>query len=128
MSLDKTKVLSGPFTITGSTGGTASFSYAGLKNDALVINTEDVTRELEDYTTDLEGRQLTAEVTLSELDTTDLAKIKDSVDSIAIAFTNKSKTFTVAAPDEVRAKVDNGKTKITIKKFVAGNAWPFAIS
>jgi hypothetical protein len=127
MSLTKAKVLSGPFTITGKTGGSTSFTYAGLKNDALVINTEDVTKELEDYTTDLEGRHLTAEITLSELDTTDLAKIKDTVDTIEILFTNKSKTFTIAAPDEVRAKVDNGKTKITIKKFVAGSAWPFTI-
>jgi hypothetical protein len=99
------------------------FEYAGLKNDALAMNTEDITEELEDYTTELVGRQLTAEATLSEVDNTDLAAIETAA-SVEIAFPNKGKVITIT-PDEVRPKVDAGKTKIVIRKFIAGDNWPF---
>ncbi len=125
--LDKTKVLNGPFTITGKTDTVEDFSYEGLKKDAITINTEDEVEELEDHTTELTGRSLTVEVTLSELDSTDLAAIADGIGSIEIDFPNKSKKITITDPDEVRPKVDNGKTKITIKKYTPGDTWPFTI-
>jgi len=124
MSLTKAKVLSGPFTITGYDALAAEvFEYSGLKSDALVLNTEDEINELEDFTTELVGRHLTAEATISELNTTDLDAI-ESAATVEIAFPNKGKVITIA-PDEVRPKVDNGKTKIIMRKFAAGDTWPF---
>lgn len=127
MSLDKTKVLNGPFSIVAMADVTEKFNYSGIKKDSLSISTEDVIEELEDRTTDLIGRNMTAELTISELDTTDLAAISDLIDDIQITFPNKTKKITITDPDEVRPKVEGGKTKITIKKFVAGDAWPFTI-
>jgi len=127
MSLDKTKVLNGPFNIVAMASAVEKMNYAGLKKDSLTLSTEDVVEELEDRTTDLVGRTMTAELVISELDTTSLADINDLIDSVEITFPNKTKKITITSPDEVRPKVEGGKTKVTIKKFVAGDAWPFAI-
>ena len=127
MSLDKTKVLNGPFNIIGNADSVEKFSFTGLKKDSITLNTEDTVEELEDRKTDLIGRTLTVELVVSESDTTDMADINDLIDDIKITFPNKSKMITITDPDEVRPKLEGGKTKITIKKFVAGDVWPFTI-
>ncbi|MDZ7821565.1 MAG: hypothetical protein U5N26_06995 [Candidatus Marinimicrobia bacterium] len=127
MSLDKAKVLNGPFNITATADTTEVFGYTGLKKDTLSLSTEDHAEELEDRKTDLIGRTLTAELTISELDTADLGSINDEIDNIEITFPNKSKKITIATPDEVRPSIEGGKTKITVKKFSAGDTWPFVV-
>lgn len=128
MSLNKAKVLNGPVTIIGYTGEAEVFRYEGLKKDSLSLNTEDEVEELEDRTSDLIGRNGTGEMTFSELDTTDLALINDDIDKVEFVFSSKSKKVTFTDPDSVRPKVESGKTKIIIKKFVSGDAWPFVIA
>jgi hypothetical protein len=126
--LDKTKVLYGPFDLTLKTGEVDTLVKGTLKKEAVTISTEDITEELEDYTTVLVGRRATVEVVHSEVDSADLALINDTIDGVEVAFSVSGKKLTVAAPDEVRPTVEGGKTKITIKKFVKGDAWPFAIA
>ena len=133
--MDAAKVLNGPITMICYTGETETLKVEGVKKDVLSLNTEDEVEELEDRTSDLIGRTGTAELTTSELDGTDFGKVKDTIDKVEFLFPNKSKKVTFTKPATVadglgwmvRPKVDNGKTKITVKVFVPGDNMPFTI-
>lgn len=133
--MDAAKVLNGPITMIGYTAEVETVKIEGVKKDVLSLNTEDEVEELEDRTSDLIGRTGTAELTTSELDGTDFGKVKDTIDKVEFLFPNKSKKVIFTKPTSVseglgwmvRPKVDNGKTKITVKVFVPGDNLPFTI-
>jgi hypothetical protein len=122
MSLDKTKVLSGPFNLSlVDDANVEVYGVTGLKKDSVSFGIESKTwnDELEDDSEDMGigGRKVTVEITHSELDPADLDSIEDSTISKAlISFPGKNKTITVQSPDLIYASVDNLKTKITIVK------------
>lgn len=133
--MDKAKILNGPVSIVGYNGEIEAFRFGGLKKDVLSLSTEDIAEELEDYSSDLVGRKLTAEFVTGEYDPADLSEVKDSVDKIEFEIHGKSKKITVTKPATiadgmawmVRPKIDGGKAKISVTKMVLGDAWPFAV-
>jgi hypothetical protein len=137
MSLDKTKVLNGPVTMVcyGGDPEAEVLKVEGLKKDSLTLNTEDEVDSLEDRVDDLVGRNGTGEMVFSEVDNADLALINDDLTKVEFQFPGKSKKVTFTKPTStseglgwmVRPKVEGGKTKITVKKFVIGDNWPFTI-
>jgi len=122
--IDKQKVLNGPFNLVLSTGSTEKYRIEGLKKDSITFGVENQVEELEDYSEDVYGRMLTAEVSFSELDITDLSNIEDeTIDKIRIEFPVKGKYLEFSEPSSVQSSIDGLKTKIKIKKFVAGKDW-----
>ena len=105
----------GPCTFTA--GG---ISYSNINVEAVSLSVESSTGsiDLEDgssmsYVT---GRKLTAECTVSEINTADIDAIDKSTTDITLVFSEPSKTITVTAPELVVVGIDNGKTKITVTK------------
>jgi hypothetical protein len=140
MSLDKTKVLNGPVTMVcygldETEAEEEKLRIEGLKKDSLTLNSEDEVDSLEDRIDDLIGRNGTGEIVFSEVDNTDLALINDDLTKVEFEFPGKAKKVTFTKPATtseglgwmVRPKVEGGKTKITVKKFVIGDNWPFVI-
>lgn len=140
MSLDKTKVLNGPVTMVcygldAEEAEEEKLRIEGLKKDSLTLNTEDEVDSLEDRVDDLVGRNGTGEMVFSEVDNTDLALVNDDLTKVEFEFPGKAKKVTFTKPTAtseglgwmVRPKVEGGKTKITVKKFVIGDNWPFTI-
>ena len=99
-------------------------------NNSTVTATEEVkfsAHTLEDGTKlkDPVGRKVTAEATISELNTTDMATINAGT---KIVFTTATQTFTIDDPDKMYCSVDGLKTKITVKKTAIHPTLPFAIA
>ncbi len=127
MSQDQTKVFHGPFSVFfGSTTGATDKSYTGSNKDSvtLSITTKVATEEIVDGSEikDEAGRQLTMEITLSELIPADLDTIEGINDGatpeVRIQFTNMptaSDTLTVAQQGiKVFADVDNFKPVLKV--------------
>ena len=118
MAQDFAKIFYGPFNmvVTGGTGLTIN----GLKEDAVNVSIESKrgSRELEDGDEKhwLTGRVGRIEVTIDELNTTDIASLEAAaVTSVAFTFTEQSDVITMA-PEKVFVDVENGRTKITFIK------------
>lgn len=104
----------------------------GLNPTAAFTATEEVkgfTVELEDGTemTENVARRLQLEVTISELDTTDIA-VFNAGTKIILATEGTVKTLTVDAPDLMYARNQNMKTVVTVIKSTTGNTLPYAVA
>ena len=126
--LSKDKILNGPFEfeLFDDTDPTpvSVIAFTGLKKDSVKFDVEN-----EEYSDDIEdgskdqgyyGKNAVCELTISELDPTDLATIEGGTAVTGeIRFTAKGKKVVLAAMDSIGVKVENFKTKITIKKSLA---------
>ena len=131
MSLTDSKVIHGPFNLTlyDSGGSTSVYSVSGLKKDSVEFNgtTNEYTEEQEDGTrrTGEQGRYLDVNITLGELDTSDLTTIEGtgSYDQVKLEFgqanSGSGLTIVVQPFDSVTADVNNMRTTIKVKGSVA---------
>lgn len=121
MPVTKANVFYGPGTVTG-TGGTGWVSPL-LIPDVVTWGTETkiYNRVLEDGNEKNKevGQILTAEITIDDITTTDIASII-ACTAWAIALTGPGKTLTIAASDYLKnfAEIVDNKLKITIKKTI----------
>jgi hypothetical protein len=121
--LNKTKVFNGPFDLVLLAGEVEKYTVSGLKKDSVALSVEPQSEDLEDFSKDVYGYIAKAEVSFSELDTTDMTSIQDpTIDSAEIRFTGKSKKIVVDDPTNIIPSVDSLKTKISIEKFSASSA------
>jgi hypothetical protein len=118
--LDKTKTFNGPFDLVLLAAAVEKYTVSGLKKDSVALSVEPQSEELEDNSKDLYAYLAKAEVSFSELDTTDLESIQDkTIDHAEIRFTSKGKKIVIAGPTNIIPSVDGLKTKISIEKFSA---------
>jgi len=113
-------VFYGPFTVAFSAGPT----FTAVKGDSMTFNieTKKGNAVFEDGTESdwEEGRKLTMELTVSELDPAVDGDMDDAEDSVSVIITMlNGAVATVGATCKFFADVDNGKTKITGYKSVA---------
>jgi len=123
MALDPSKVVYGPFNVSFKDSTPAEvFGVTGLKYDAVKFSgeTKEGSIELEDGKEKFwtEGRKLVVEITVTQLDTSDLANIEDnSIVSVELTFLQANKTITISNPDQIVTHIDEGfKTRIKITK------------
>jgi len=93
----------------------------------------DSTVELEDGTeiTEKAGRRVTAEATISEVSTDDMARINAAtkiVFTTATGGTGSGMTFTIDDPDVIYCQLEGLKTKITAKKSTVTPTLPYVIA
>jgi len=116
--LDKTKVINGPFNLVLLAGEVEKFKLEGLKKDSVAFSVEPQSEDIEDGSKDLYAYLAKADVTFSQLDTTDLGNIQDpTIDSVEIRFTVKGKKIVISAPTNIIPSIDSLKTKIAIEKL-----------
>jgi len=133
MALDPTKlVFVGPASIILNLVGAPVYTKASLKPETLTLSVEQKKGNVvfEDGTEEdwSEGLKVVGEMTVSELNTTDIIAI-ETADNMTVAFANTGKTVTVPATIRVFVDVENGKTKIVFYKTLAiGVAWTSAFS
>jgi len=128
MALDADKlVFVGPITAIFKTIGVSTLTLTSLKPEALTLSVENKKGNAvfedgseEDWS---EGLKMTGELTMSELDTTDIIAI-EGCDNLTVAFANSGKTITVPATCRFFVDVESGKTKVTFFRTNAiGVAW-----
>ena len=123
--LNKDKILNGPFEFElFDDVPTSVIKFEGLKKDSVKfeVETEEYSEDLEDGSKDqgTYGRNAVCELTISELDPTDLALIEGgTVDNAEIRFTAKGKKVSLPSMDSISISVENFKTKIKIRKSLA---------
>lgn len=103
-----------------------------LNPAAAFVATEEVkkfTVELEDGTDMVQriARDFTLEVTLSEIDTTDMA-IYAALTKLILTTEGTVKTLTVDAPDISYCRTEGLKTVITVKKSTTGDTLGYAVA
>jgi len=132
--LTKTKVFNGPFDLVllaikldeqgeplEPEEWEAKYTVSGLKKDSVAMSVEPQSEDLEDFSKDVYGYIAKAEVTFSELDTTDLTNIQDeAITKAEIQFPAKNKKIVITDPMNIIPSVDGLKTKISIEKFSVG--------
>ena len=123
MSLDPNKIIVfGPFSILFKTNWASTLAITGLKPDSLRLDIETKlgNRVFEDgdETDWEEGRKLSGELIVSELDTGDIALI-EGCDSVDIGFLRNDKLIIIDTTSRFFVHVDDGRTKVTWFKTVA---------
>lgn len=113
-------------TVTFNKASTEKLSIKGLKDGVISFSEEvkETLAELEDGNEIIEsfGRKYTVEISLSELDTTDMSGI-DNCDEVVIATASggangTGRTLTISSLDDCKASVDGLKTKIVARKSI----------
>ncbi len=131
MSADRTKILNGPFNYdvkNGESTSVLSSAISGREQQKVVINTEPVTEEAGDHTTEDLFEIVKVEINLHELDTTMMDDIEDELGvTHEIEFPLKSKKLTISNPDRVKCVVSGGKTKVMIEKAGVDGNRPYTI-
>jgi hypothetical protein len=139
-TLSKANVMIGRVaTISVGDGTDLKYTITGLNQEGVINVTEEVKEintELEDYTDLVEvlARKVRVEITLSEIDDTDLDTINGAtIDEIEIKTSTggangTGQTFNIQDCDNIAAFVDGLKTKIVATKAVAGNTITYTIT
>lgn len=115
----------GAFSIDFKTGNSSTTAISNLNQESLSMGVETNVGEatFADGTSKsfIQGRKLTIQLTIDELEEADLATI-EGTDNVTITFDN-SKVIAVATSDNYSCitSVDGGKSVITITKSVASN-------
>ena len=138
MALDPDKIVAyGPYTVTfkdaagttvddGASPTPTDAEFVGLKFDSVTfsLETKEASVEFEDGSESFweEGRTLTAEFNISEMDTA----MQDAIETAKgfnVLFSETAKTITVAhnAKATTIVSIDNFKTKITYKLIFGAN-------
>jgi|GEM_PF-2516002 len=127
--LTKAKVFNGPFDLVLLADAVEKYTVSGLKKDSVALSVEPQSEDLEDNSKDLYAYLAKAEISFSEVDSTDLESIQDStIDKAEIRFTGKSKKIVISDPTSIIPSIDGLKTKISIEKFSGSSAISDAFS
>lgn len=140
-ALAKTKVFVGRIqTLTINDAEAAEkFARLGVKDGVIVANEEvkELRTELEDGTeiVDQFARKVTVELTLAELNDTDIDSINLGTDIIVTTASGGAnetgQTFTIEDADSLHAQLDGLKTKIVVTKTLASTdaaTLPYAVA
>jgi hypothetical protein len=138
--LSKNKVFSGRLVSIAVYDNSTPVKFTTLDITTLSGETVTATEEVVDSTVELEdgteitekaGRRVTAEATISEVSTADMALINAAtkiVFTTATGGTGSGMTFTIDDPDVIYCQLEGLKTKITAKKSTVTPTLPYVIA
>ncbi len=138
--LSKNKVFSGRLVSIAVYDDSVPVKFTTLNITTLAGETVTATEEVVDSTVELEdgteitekaGRRVTAEATISEVSTDDMARINAAtkiVFTTATGGTGSGMTFTIDDPDVIYCQLEGLKTKITAKKSTVTPTLPYVIA
>ena len=140
-ALAKAKVFAGRLVSIAVYDNASPVKFITLKITTLAGETVTATEEVFDSMVELEdgteivekaGRRVTAEATISEVSTEDMALI-NAADKIVFTTgtggtSSKGMTFTIDDPDVIYCQLEGLKTKITAKKSTVTPTLPYVIA